>query len=623
MNATRTLIVLLATVLTLTVGSAAHAALIAYDGFEAGGAAPGTGQYNTSGYTADVLAADNLVDRGNISVSQGPDLTGFSSSDQWAGGGAGTGDFAEWIYFKTEEGGLTYDGLVTTPGQLRHFRTSGSAGTKTVTRDATTTDVGQKQWISFLLNADQAFSTNEDSFSVEMRWDIVDGTNLAGGRPLAFSIDGDGNVSVEPTVDVTGNESIDVSGSGITTDETHLFVFEISGDLYTDGDFGNGRLYDEYTLYVDPDLSQGEAGLATSSAQVLTGRGIFRDNVFGALDDTRAPFGSLTLTGELDTPSDVIFDEFRIGMTFADVTPGVVPEPMTGGLALMGLAGLGLAMRRRRQLSVVAIALMVGVVGFASERAEATILVSEDFDAYSAGAALSGLNGGSGWTGAWSGVSGVTVEAEALAAAGVSGAPNAAKVAGVNNNSVANRAFSPISTGDPFYLSLLFEVDGFSGNDFELFQLTDGGTGNTTQSLGVGIKDGFVSARAGSSSNATVSTGITPVNNQSYLLVAKVSKALNGEFEKVEVFVDPTDPTEPTPDATASHPAPDMTQLSLFSVRTANLENTDVLLYDEIRITDNWADAIHFTPVPEPMTAGLAAMSLGALGMGLRRRRAA
>jgi hypothetical protein len=56
------------------------------------------------------------------------------------------------------------------------------------------------------------------------------------------------------------------------------------------------------------------------------------------------------LFGQQDntTSTGTIFDEFRIGTTFASVTP--IPEPSTSAL-LIGLGALALIGMRRRRLS--------------------------------------------------------------------------------------------------------------------------------------------------------------------------------------------------------------------------------------------------------------------------------
>ena len=67
--------------------------------------------------------------------------------------------------------------------------------------------------------------------------------------------------------------------------------------------------------------------------------------------------------------------------------------------------------------------------------------------------------------------------------------------------------------------------------------------------------------------------------------------------------------------ATATSGSPNMTQLSMFTVRTAVFEDDESVYFDELRISDNLSEVFN---IPEPSSALLGCF--GALLL-LRRRR--
>ncbi|MEM1211586.1 MAG: PEP-CTERM sorting domain-containing protein [Planctomycetota bacterium] len=86
---------------------------------------------------------------------------------------------------------------------------------------------------------------------------------------------------------------------------------------------------DDFEIWFNPDDISSEAALGTADIQFLDGANTPNFNRF------RLEGGNF--------PTDLQFDEIRLGTTFADVVP--IPEP--GSLALIGLGGLVIAARRR------------------------------------------------------------------------------------------------------------------------------------------------------------------------------------------------------------------------------------------------------------------------------------
>lgn len=173
-------IVVLALIVGATLGPArVEAALVAYDGFKAGGANPdpSAGEYNTSAYHQDVLAAEKLFfDVGDplYDVGQGPTALGFSdATNPWAGvtktDYESPSAYASNGYFRMEDGGLTYQNLVTAAGQVWGFRDD-DVRRKFVYRPAITTDVSETQWISMLINFNSTFDAGGNWASFDLGW---------------------------------------------------------------------------------------------------------------------------------------------------------------------------------------------------------------------------------------------------------------------------------------------------------------------------------------------------------------------------------------------------------------------------------------------------------------------
>jgi hypothetical protein len=191
---------------------------------------------------------------------------------------------------------------------------------KFVYRPAITSDVSETQWISMLINFNSTFDAGGNWASFELGWvgDVGAFNNQDHGvSVLAVGVEsGSRKPFFLTTNDAQGIEENQVGASPLTADATHLLLLKIASE---DG----SSLYDEITMWVDPDLSAGEAGLTGG----LAGRGIIRDDGSG----NPQPFSGLRLGCKTGGGGGVAFDEFRVGTTFEDVTSGSEPPPPIPG----------------------------------------------------------------------------------------------------------------------------------------------------------------------------------------------------------------------------------------------------------------------------------------------------
>ena len=288
---------LAAVCLVLAMAGGARAALLAYDGFAGGGAAPGAGQYRT---TPDSTNGTN----NNSLVNQGPALSpGFSGGDDWSAVGGG---MASFTYFRAGGGGLGYTDtagnvLDTTAGQVTIFRDSpGSYTHKRIIRSSN--DSGLKpetMYFSGLIEFDDGIAGY-----IQTKW----------GDKTTIGI-GFGSTGTVLVNKATANMG---TGGSFAANTTHLIVGKIQND-------GAGVGRDSVTVYVDPVLTS--EGV---NAAVLTGVDLGSSEYVP--NDASYPLGAITLGGHSIENKTVQYDEFRVGTDWADVvpfTPAVPPPPPT------------------------------------------------------------------------------------------------------------------------------------------------------------------------------------------------------------------------------------------------------------------------------------------------------
>ena len=285
-------------------------------------------------------------------------------------------------------------------------------------------------------------------------------------------------------------------------------------------------------------------------------------------------------------------------------------------------------MKSLGQLNVFVVAAALAVCA-AGNRAEADLIVGDNFETYTTGD-LNGQNGAmSGATGPW----GAAYTANAVVdvatgglsysngAISVDGGSQHVVVGGVNNNSLVARPFTS-QTGD-LYFSFLFQTTATVGDDFLQFTMNNNAA-DADFSAAIIMTSLYQARITSDGSNATTAnSAVAPVVGMPMLLVGKVTKTGGStNYNRLDLFVNPNSLSEPvTIDATVNR---DMliTTLSFFTIRTARLDGGDAYLFDALRVGTTWGDVvspINYAAVPEPSSFALAA--IGAAGFAWRRRR--
>ncbi|MBI1368692.1 MAG: hypothetical protein GC162_08580 [Planctomycetes bacterium] len=259
------------------------------------------------------------------------------------------------------------------------------------------------------------------------------------------------------------------------------------------------------------------------------------------------------------------------------------------------------------------------VAGFALALALAVIATPahaayDGFETYTSGASLNGQNGGVGWTSAWT-TSATTTQSVMLDDPNgrVDGGAQAARVTGATADIVAMRRDFTAMTGT-VYLSVLITVHGFDNGDFLALTLSDGAVSNDPQTLSIGYRNNPnnpLFARVGDSGSGNTINSLTLGSNDvTFFLIGKFSLDGSNQYGHTDLFINPTNPyLEGTPDASATSTQPSITKMTRFSLRAFNLEAGDTITVDEIRITDNYAEAFG-VPTPAALPAGLALLAM-------------
>lgn len=264
--------------------------------------------------------------------------------------------------------------------------------------------------------------------------------------------------------------------------------------------------------------------------------------------------------------------------------------------------------------------IMISLSAFAN----AALIAYDGFESYSAGSELGGGSGGNDWSGNWQSTDPhVTSQGFILTdpTGNINGGSQSARLQPTvdlgDTASFMSRGFTATTGSDVYVSFLIRNAGGVDSGDFYNFQVSDGATGNSSSALGVGIRNANGNpffARAGSSSNATTNSSTSAALDTTFLIVARFSMNGGSTYQRTDLYINPTGPSDPgTADATATFNT-GLTQLSLLSVRNFSPEALDTLYIDELRVGTTFADVI-----PEPSAALLAAF--GALGILLLMRR--
>ncbi len=327
-------------VFTIAITSNVLGAPVAYDGFEAGGSTPNASQYRTgTGYGAP---GDALVAGVNPYTMQGPNAQGFNAANPWQNAGfmPGGGNFAGTVYYQTQGAGLSYsqggNQLVTTAGSVRHLHEATPAAKDIERTIVNTPTPGDVSYYSFLLR----YESEDNNWNSTAELGVEQGASQGSARYTSVGINASGELSA-----FESHNSNRVDGSALAQDQDHLVVVRLEELAGTQ---------DSMHVWLNPELAA-EPSLGSADIQT-TGTYIYVGN------NASFPFDTLGLTAQLenngaDNPEDfVFFDEFRLGATYADVTPftvtppdNVVPEPASIAIwTILGLCLVGYGYRRRK-----------------------------------------------------------------------------------------------------------------------------------------------------------------------------------------------------------------------------------------------------------------------------------
>ena len=256
--------------------------------------------------------------------------------------------------------------------------------------------------------------------------------------------------------------------------------------------------------------------------------------------------------------------------------------------------------------------------------AHAATLASDNFESPTAPAALDNASGGSGWTANWDATGGASIVSKSLAPPlGPAGSLQAVLI-DANSGNVMDRSF-PAFSGGPLYVGFTIRGENLDTDNFISVQASDGATANGSQTLGVGFRnqvDNPFYARSGTSGSGQTTNAAQDLTDMTdFRIVAKFSQ--NGlEYETTELFINPMSFVEPlTPDAFATDTDPNMTQLSLFTVRSVGFGGDDALFIDDLIIADNFTAAAAVTPEPASIAVWSILGVLCLFGLGYRRMR--
>ncbi len=254
--------------------------------------------------------------------------------------------------------------------------------------------------------------------------------------------------------------------------------------------------------------------------------------------------------------------------------------------------------------------------------------IAYDGFSYTADATIGGENGGTGWTGAWvtngtaTNYTASTPLAYSAGSVTVTGDTRTALV-GSDATDLYARPFAP-QTGT-LYFSFLFRYDdnGSAGNlendEFVHFMLNNDAANNISGGIGLlSTSTSFLGVRIGVSNGGgtTVSSPTTMLADTTYLLVGKIWKDGLANYNRVDLFINPSTSVEPGTASATRTESMTVNTISHFTVRGFQIDTNDRYIIDELRIGTTYDSVV----VPEPSTAMLI---LGASGVLLASRRRA
>jgi hypothetical protein len=234
---------------------------------------------------------------------------------------------------------------------------------------------------------------------------------------------------------------------------------------------------------------------------------------------------------------------------------------------------------------------------------------------------LNTQSGGSSWSTNWTAVSGINVVANPLTyssgSVAVNGGSNVAEITGaIDSTSAASRSFAAQS--GTVYFSFLFRSNAgtVDVNDFVHFMMNNDAVNTNSGGIGkITTSSTFFGARIGGGNGGdTTDSAATFAAATTYFLVGKVSKVSSTNFNRVELFVNPSSDIEPGSPSVTDNGDSLNSSMPFFSLRTVNMDADDRYQFDELRVGTTFADVV---PIPEPSTW----MLLIVAGSLLSRRR--
>lgn len=291
-------------------------------------------------------------------------------------------------------------------------------------------------------------------------------------------------------------------------------------------------------------------------------------------------------------------------------------------------------MGKRCLRTLIAGATGVAILGLSSQAAWAAPIAFDSFEEYSAGQLESndgiGADGGFNFTGPYDVANGLraSVNVVSLSLTYTNGditIYGGTKALAVTNTANSNELFSrPITAqSDTVYFSFLYRTTNpTTSEDFIQFGFSDAATGEPKVSIGTAnnisgnAAPSRFFARAGQGVANGVQTEATMAlqPDETYLLVGKFYKEGSSNYNRVDLWVNPSSLTESTPTLSAAFSSGTSTAtLSNLILRTARLDSGDTYYFDHLTIGTTYGDV-----VPEPGTLALAS---GAIAAALLRRR--
>ncbi len=296
--------------------------------------------------------------------------------------------------------------------------------------------------------------------------------------------------------------------------------------------------------------------------------------------------------------------------------------------------------------------LILGCCGLSlASSVHAQMIAYEGFEAYIGGAQVetgangtsgTGLDGGSGWGGSYDVQNGIknlvfiddrTVNPVVYqnGAVALNGGGRALRLSATANGSYAIRRplAAALAAGGTVYFSFLFRTANSSplaNQDFLQFGFDNNAnpaSGTPRVSIGANTASTtfppnqpfrFFARSSAATASSTFDNTTDIQGSTTYLLVGKISRTGGGNFDRVDLFVNPSTLSEPV-DASASVAVDSgISTLSHFFVRTVNLDSNDANVLDELRVglsfnsvvsgdgdadgmADHWEEAQGFDPL--------------------------